>query len=112
MCSGKSGYAESLQVTFDPKKVSYKDLLNVFWENHDPTQKNRQGADVGSQYRSAVFYHTEKQKEAVEKSRTQLEKSGRYAYPIVTEITLAQTFYKAEDYHQKYLEKNGKVCHA
>ena len=112
VCSGRTGHAEVVQVEFDPGQVSYEELLQVFWENHNPTQLNRQGPDIGTQYRSAVFYHDEAQKESAEKSKAKLEKSGRFNRPIVTEITAASTFYPAEEYHQQYLLKRGmKSCH-
>ena len=93
-----------MQVEFDPKQVSYEKLLEVFWENHDPTQLNRQGPDAGKQYRSAIFYHDEKQKEMAIKSKNKIEKSGKFKKPIMTEIVPAKEFYKAEEYHQRYLE--------
>ena len=112
VCTGRTGHAEVVQVTHDPSEVTYDQLLDVFWENHDPTTLNRQGPDVGTQYRSAIFYHTPEQQRAAEKSKEELEKSGRFRKPIVTEITLASTFYLAEDYHQRYLEKRGlATCH-
>jgi peptide-methionine (S)-S-oxide reductase len=112
VCTGRTGHAEVVQVTYDPSEVTYDQLLDVFWENHDPTTLNRQGPDVGTQYRSAIFYHTPEQQRAAEKSKEELEKSGRFRKPIVTEITLASTFYLAEDYHQRYLEKRGlATCH-
>lgn len=112
VCSDATGHAEAVQVQFDPKKVPYEKLLDIFWQNHDPTQLNRQGPDVGSQYRSAIFCHNESQKKAALKSRQMLEKSGKYSKPIVTEIAPAAEFYKAEEYHQKYLAKKGlNVCH-
>lgn len=107
VCTDETGHAEVVEVTYDPARVSYEDLLNVFWENHDPTQRNRQGPDVGTQYRSAIFFHTPAQREAATASKERLEKSGRYRRPIVTEITPAPTFYRAEEYHQRYLEKRG-----
>jgi peptide-methionine (S)-S-oxide reductase len=107
VCSGTTGHAETVQVEFDPMQVSYNDLLNVFWENHDPTTRNRQGPDVGEQYRSAVFYHTREQEAAALASKERLEKSGRLHSPIVTQIVPATRFYRAEDYHQQYLEKRG-----
>ena len=107
VCSHKTGHAEAVEVDFDPARVSYDDLLAVFWENHDPTQLNRQGPDVGSQYRSAIFYHDQEQAEAARASKERLEKSGAWRRPIVTEITPASRFYEAEDYHQQYLEKRG-----
>jgi len=112
VCTGRTGHAEVVQVTYDPSEVTYDKLLDVFWENHDPTTRNRQGPDVGTQYRSAIFYHTPEQKRIAEESKVELEKSGRFRKPIVTEITPASTFYKAEDYHQRYLEKRGlATCH-
>jgi peptide-methionine (S)-S-oxide reductase len=109
VCSGRTGHAEVVQVEFDPAKATYADLLRVFWENHDPTTLNRQGPDVGSQYRSAVFYSTPEQQAAALASKLQLERSGAYKRPIVTEITPASTFYRAEEYHQQYLEKRGQA---
>jgi peptide-methionine (S)-S-oxide reductase len=112
VCSGRTGHAEVVQVTYDPSRVTYDDLLTVFWENHDPTTLNRQGPDIGTQYRSAIFYHDDAQKEAATASKDEREKSGRYRRPIVTEITPASEFYMAEDYHQQYLEKRGlSSCH-
>ena len=112
VCSGRTGHAEVVEVTYDPDRVTYDDLLTVFWDNHDPTTLNRQGPDVGTQYRSAIFYHDEDQKQAALSSKEEREKSGRYRRPIVTEITPATDFYMAEDYHQQYLEKRGlSSCH-
>jgi peptide-methionine (S)-S-oxide reductase len=112
VCTGRTGHAEVVQVEYDPGQVTYDRLLEVFWENHDPTTLNRQGPDVGTQYRSAVFYHTPEQKAAAEASKSGLEASGKFRRPIVTEITAASTFYAAEDYHQRYLEKRGLAsCH-
>jgi peptide-methionine (S)-S-oxide reductase len=107
VCSGRTGHAEVVEVDYDPSQVSYEDLLNVFWENHDPTQMNRQGPDIGAQYRSAIFFHTPEQEAAAKASKEALERSGQYKRPIVTEITPASEFYRAEDYHQQYLEKRG-----
>ena len=107
VCSGDTGHAEVVQVEFDPAKVSYEQLLNVFWENHDPTTLNRQGPDVGEQYRSAIFFHTPEQRAAAVASKEKLQASGKFRRPIVTEITPASDFSKAEDYHQQYLEKRG-----
>lgn len=107
VCSDTTGHAEAVEVEYDPSRVSYGDLLNVFWENHDPTQRNRQGPDVGSQYRSAIFWHDDEQRRAAEQSRAAEEASGRHSRPIVTEIVQAVPFYEAEDYHQQYLEKRG-----
>ncbi|MBA2564643.1 MAG: peptide-methionine (S)-S-oxide reductase MsrA [Gemmatimonadetes bacterium] len=112
VCSGRTGHAEVVEVTYDPARAAYEDLLVVFWENHDPTALNRQGPDVGSQYRSAIFVHTPDQEKAATASKKELEESGRFRGPIVTEITPASTFYMAEDYHQQYLEKRGRAqCH-
>ncbi len=112
VCTDRTGHAEALEVTYDPSKVSYDDLLNVFWENHDPTTLNRQGPDVGSQYRSAVFFHTPDQEAKAKASKEKLEKSGKYKRPIVTEIIPAAEFWEAEGYHQQYLEKRGlSRCH-
>ncbi len=112
VCTGRTGHAEVVQVRYDPSEVTYDKLLDVFWENHDPTTLNRQGPDVGTQYRSAIFYHTPEQKDAAEQSKARLEASGKLRRPVVTEITAASTFYPAEDYHQRYLEKRGLAsCH-
>jgi peptide-methionine (S)-S-oxide reductase len=112
VCSDTTGHAEVVLVEFDPAKVSYADLLNVFWENHDPTQLNRQGPDFGKQYRSAIFFFTPEQEAAARTSKERLEKSGRFRKPIVTEITAAPEFWRAEEYHQQYLEKRGAAsCH-
>lgn len=107
VCSHTTGHAEVVQVEFDPAIVSYDHLLDVFWSNHNPTTLNRQGPDVGDQYRSVIFYHSPGQKAAAEASKERLEKSGRHKQPIVTSIQPAPTFYRAEDYHQRYLEKRG-----
>ena len=112
VCTGRTGHAEVVEVTYDPDRVTYDDLLTVFWENHDPTTLNRQGPDVGTQYRSAIFYQDDDQKEAAIRSKDERDRSGRYHRPIVTEITPATEFYMAEDYHQQYLEKRGlSSCH-
>ena len=112
VCTGRTGHAEVVEVEFDPAAVSYDDLLNVFWENHDPTTLNRQGPDVGTQYRSAIFFHTPEQEAAARESKERLQSSGKFSRPIVTEITPASAFYLAEDYHQQYLEKRGlSHCH-
>lgn len=105
VCSDNTGYAEAVHAEYDPKQVTYEQLLDVFWKNHDPTQWHRQDPDVGSQYRSAIFYHNEKQKKAAISSKEKLEKSKKYNNPIVTEIVPAKEFYRAEEYHQRYLEK-------
>jgi len=107
VCSGQTGHAEVVQLEFDPKRVSYGELLNLFWDVHDPTTANRQGPDVGSQYRSAIFFHGPEQEAAARASLAHEEQSGRFGRPIVTEITPASTFYMAEDYHQQYMEKRG-----
>src|SRR5947209_20501594 len=110
VCTDETGHAEVVQVKFDPAKVSYEQLLNVFWDIHDPTQKNRQGPDFGTQYRTAIFFHSPEQEAAAKKSLK--ERQGKVNRPIVTEITPAGTFYRAEEYHQKYLEKRGaSSCH-
>ncbi len=112
VCSSSTGHAEVVRVTFDPAKISYGQLLDVFWANHNPTTRNAQGPDVGSQYRSVIFYSDSAQKIAADRSRAALEKSGKWRVPIVTEIIPAQTFWPAEDYHQKYLAKRGlESCH-
>lgn len=107
VCTGATGHAEAVQVEYNPAKVSYEQLLEVYWENHDPTTLDRQGPDVGTQYRSAIFYHDEKQKEEAIASKVKLEISGKYNRPVVTEIVPAVDFYPAEEYHQQYLEKRG-----
>ena len=108
VCSHTTGHAEVVEVTYDPERISYEELLDVFWRKHDPTQLNRQGWDVGDQYRSVIFVHDEEQRAAAERSKSELDASGRYRKPIVTAIEPAQTFYVAEDYHQQYLEKRGR----
>jgi peptide-methionine (S)-S-oxide reductase len=107
VCTDETGHAEVVEVEFDPAKISYRQLLDVFWANHDPTTHNRQGPDVGRQYRSVIFYHSPEQKAEAEESKKALENAGRFKRPIVTEIEPAGTFYRAEDYHQRYLEKRG-----
>ena len=112
VCTDETGHAEVVQVTFDPAKVSYEQLLDVFWKVHDPTQVNRQGPDFGTQYRTAIFFHSPEQEAIAKKSREALEASGKLKRPIATEITSAATFYRAEEYHQKYLQKRGVAsCH-
>ncbi|HEV8284289.1 MAG TPA: peptide-methionine (S)-S-oxide reductase MsrA [Chitinophagaceae bacterium] len=106
VCSGNTGHAECAQIVYDPSKISYDELLEVFWEVHDPTTLNRQGADVGTQYRSAIFYHNDEQKRLAEKYKTELDRSGAYDKPIVTEITKLDKFYPAENYHHDYYEYN------
>jgi peptide-methionine (S)-S-oxide reductase len=108
VCTGRTGHAEAVLVDFDPAKVSYQQLLDVFWSSHDPTQLNRQGPDVGTQYRSVIFYHDEEQLAQAEQSKTKLESSGRFRRPIATQIVPAAPFYRAEEYHQRYLEKRGR----
>lgn len=107
VCTLETGHAEAVRVIFDPKVVSYKVLLDVFWKIHDPTTKDRQGPDVGKQYRSLIFYHNEEQKAAALASKEELEKAGVFKSPIVTEIVPVSEFYMAEDYHQQYFEKKG-----
>ncbi len=107
VCTDRTGHAEAVEVAYDPARVSYDVLLDVFWKGHDPTTLNRQGPDSGTQYRSAIFYHTSEQEAAARASRERLEKSGAYRWPIVTEIVPAKLFWEAEDYHQQYLEKRG-----
>jgi peptide-methionine (S)-S-oxide reductase len=107
VCSGKTGHAEAVEIEYDPEKISYTELLDIFWKNHNPTSLNRQGPDVGEQYRSAIFYHDEEQKAAAEASVKELKDSGKFDRPIVTQIIQATTFYPAEEYHQKYLLKRG-----
>ncbi len=109
VCGDGTGHAEVVQLKYDPSVVSYEKLLTVFWNNHNPTQLNRQGPDVGTQYRSAVFYHSDAQREAAEKSKGAVAESGTWNKPIVTEITEADEFFPAEDYHQQYLEKRGQA---
>lgn len=111
VCTGRTGHAESVQIEYDPERVTYETLLDVLWQSHDPTQLNRQGPDVGTQYRSVIFCHTPEQKAAAEASKEALGRSGRYRRPVVTEIREAAPFYPAEDYHQQYLEKRGlAIC--
>ena len=112
VCTDTTGHAEAVEVTYDPAKVSYGQLLNIFWENHNPTQMNRQGPDVGTQYRSAIFFHSpEQQREAIASKET-LANSGKFSKPIATQIVQAEPFYRAEEYHQQYLLKRGRThCH-
>ncbi|MCV0398746.1 MAG: peptide-methionine (S)-S-oxide reductase MsrA [Nitrosarchaeum sp.] len=107
VCTDMTGHAEAVQVEYDPNVLSYDVLLDLFWNNHDPTSLNRQGPDIGNQYRSAIFVHNEEQKQIAQKSKEKLERSGKFQKPIVTEITPAPEFYKAEEYHQKYFQKHG-----
>ncbi|GCE13682.1 peptide-methionine (S)-S-oxide reductase MsrA [Tengunoibacter tsumagoiensis] len=112
VCTDKTGHAEVVEVEYDPAEVSYEQLLQVFWENHNPTTLNRQGFDIGTQYRSGIFYHSPEQKAVAEASKATLQSSGKFRKPIVTEIVPASTFYRAEEYHQQYLEKRGQSsCH-
>ena len=112
VCTGRSGHAEVVQVEFDPSIVSYEELLDVLWGCHDPTTLNRQGPDRGTQYRSAIYYHSPEQEASAIASKAKADKSRRFSSPIVTEITSAPEYYEAEDYHQKYLEKRGMgSCH-
>lgn len=107
VCTGKTGHAEVAQITFDPKIISFKELLNVFWKTHDPTTLNRQGNDVGTQYRSVIFYHNEEQKKIAEEFKKELEQNKVWDDPIVTEITPFKKFYRAENYHQNYYNTHG-----
>jgi peptide-methionine (S)-S-oxide reductase len=112
VCRDTTGHAEVVQVTFDPEKLSYEQLLDVFWTIHDPTQVNRQGPDFGNQYRTAIFFHSPEQEAAAKKSKQALEASGKLRKPVATEITAAGPFWRAEEYHQRYLEKRGATsCH-
>lgn len=112
VCGGRTGHAEAVEVTYDPEKVSYEELLDVFFTAHDPTQLNRQGPDVGSQYRSAIFVHDEAQAAAASAARKALDESGRHRRPVVTEIVPASPFWRAEEYHQRFFEKRGLAHHA
>ena len=112
VCTGRTGHAEAVEVEFDPAQVSYLELLATFWKSHDPTTVNRQGPDVGTQYRSGIFFHDAEQEKEARDSKAVLERTGVFKRPIVTEITPAPEFYRAEDYHQQYFEKQGiKACH-
>jgi peptide-methionine (S)-S-oxide reductase len=112
VCTDETGHAEVVEVTYDPEKVKYEQLLDVFWKMHDPTQVNRQGPDFGKQYRTVIFFHTPEQEKTAKASKEALAKSGRFAKPIATSIEPAQKFWPAEDYHQRYLEKRGlRHCH-
>jgi peptide-methionine (S)-S-oxide reductase len=110
VCTGTTGHAEAVEIVFDPSVISFEDLLEVFWKSHDPTTPDRQGPDLGSQYRSAIFVHKAEQEAAAETSKERLEASGQTGGPIVTEITPASTFWRAEEYHQKYFEKRGMAA--
>ncbi len=109
VCAGKTGHAEAVRVEFDPAVVTYEQLLDVFWKCHDPTQVNRQGPDTGDQYRTAIFTHSDKQRVAAQASKAALEKSGKHKSPIATQIVPATPFVRAEEYHQRYLEKRGRA---
>ncbi|HEX6771281.1 MAG TPA: peptide-methionine (S)-S-oxide reductase MsrA [Acidobacteriaceae bacterium] len=112
VCTDRTGHAEVVDLTFDPAKVSYQSLLNLFFELHDPTQLNRQGPDWGTQYRTVIFYHSPEQEKAARETIAQLESSHHFSKPIATQVVPASTFWRAEEYHQKYLEKRGAVsCH-
>jgi peptide-methionine (S)-S-oxide reductase len=112
VCTDRSGHAEVVEVTFDPAKIRYEDLIETFWKNHDPTQLNRQGPDTGTQYRSVIFTHSDEQREVAEESKAALERSGRLKKPVVTQILPAPAFHRAEEHHQQYLEKRGLAsCH-
>jgi peptide-methionine (S)-S-oxide reductase len=112
VCTDRTGHAEVVQVTYDDSMVGYEQLLDVFWMSHDPTQKNRQGPDVGTQYRTAIFYHDEEQRSTAERSKKEMDASGRFKRPIATLVERAGPFWRAEEYHQKYLQKKGlDTCH-
>ena len=112
VCQGMTGHAEVVEIQYDPSQVNYEKLLDVFWRSHDPTTLNRQGPDIGEQYRSVIFFHDFNQESIAKESKKRLEVSGQFVQPIVTEIVCASEFYRAEEYHQRYLEKNGLVrCH-
>ncbi len=112
VCTDLTGHAEVVEVEYDPEKVGYDELLNVFWDSHDPTQVNRQGPDIGAQYRSAIFYHTPEQENVARASKAAIDTSGKFRRKIATEIVPAQAFWRAEEYHQKYLAKRGmSQCH-
>ena len=108
VCNDKTGHAEVVEVEFDPSQIAYDELLDVFWSNHNPTTLNRQGPDIGTQYRSVIFYHSPKQKLAAETSRKKIDTSGRFSRPVVTQIEPAPAFWRAEEYHQRYLQKRGQ----
>lgn len=109
VCTGQTGHAEAVEVSFDPNEVSYEELLSTFWQKHNPTTLNRQGPDVGTQYRSAIFFHNPEQERKAHASKAALENSGRFVNKVVTEIVPAGVFYPAEEYHQQYLEKRGRA---
>lgn len=110
VCGDTTGHAEAVLVEYDPQKISYDALLKLFWQIHNPTTLNRQGPDIGSQYRSAIFYHTPEQEEHAKRSKAEMDEAGRFKDPIVTEIIPATPFYEAEEYHQKYNQKHGRHC--
>jgi peptide-methionine (S)-S-oxide reductase len=110
VCQGDTGHAEAVRVVYDPETVTYDDLLRTFWQSHDPTQLNRQGPDVGDQYRSAIFYHDDEQKQAAEQSKERVNRSNKYRGRVVTQIVPATAFFRAEEYHQQYLEKRGQAA--
>lgn len=110
VCSGETGHAEVVEVSFDPQKISYAQLLDKFWNKHNPTTLNRQGWDIGTQYRSAIFYHSEEQRLEAEESLARMDAEGPYEDPVVTEIVAATTFWRAEEYHQQYVLKNKPAC--
>jgi len=107
VCTGRTGHAEAVRLLYDPDVVTYRELLDTFWSIHDPTQKNRQGPDIGTNYRSVIFYHTPDQKQIAAQSKEELERSGRFERPVVTDIVPAMEFWRAEEYHQQYHEKHG-----
>jgi peptide-methionine (S)-S-oxide reductase len=107
VCTDRTGHAEAVEVEYNPDEISYEELLNVFWNNHDPTSLNRQGPDIGNQYRSSIFYHNDSQKQIAEKSKEKLNSSGKFSKDIVTEVIPSLEFYSAEEYHQKYFQKHG-----
>lgn len=109
VCSDQTGHAEVVQIEFDPRVISYEKLLKVFWQCHNPTEHNRQGPDIGSQYRSVIFYHSEEQQSAAQAAKTELDNSQQYPEPIATSVEPATTFYRAEEYHQQYLAKHGRT---
>ncbi len=111
VCTNRTGHAEAVEVTFDPARISYDDLLNTFWAIHDPTQVDRQGPDVGTQYRSAIFVHSPEQEAAAQASKAALDRSGQFRRPVATQIVPAASYYRAEDYHQQYEEKQGGRRH-
>ena len=107
VCTDRTGHAEAVEVEYNPDEISYDELLDVFWNNHDPTTLNRQGPDIGNQYRSSIFYHDDNQKQIAEKSKEKLNSSGKFSKEIVTEVVPSPEFYTAEEYHQKYFQKHG-----